>query len=48
MLGKIFGFFAAAAEQERIATLEAHHRLAFAGLADQQIVDLILTRTMPA
>jgi len=48
MLRKIFGFFSAAPEQERIAALEANHRPAFAGLADQQIVDLFLTRTMLA
>src|SRR5581483_9805061 len=36
-------FLAAASENERIATLEAHDPFAFVGEADEQRVDLVLT-----
>jgi len=37
-----FGLLAAAAEDERIAPLEAHHPLAGTGQTDQEGVDLLL------
>ena len=37
-----FGLLAAAAEDVRIAALEAHHPLAGTGQADQESVDLLL------
>ncbi len=39
-----FGFFATAAEDARIATLEAHHALALAGVTQHQTVDEGLRR----
>ena len=42
------GFFASAAEDQRITNLETHHPLALAGEAHEQLVDLILTDRFPA
>ena len=42
MLGQLFDLFAAPAEDERVATLQAQHPLALPGQVDQQAVDLVL------
>ena len=43
-----FQFFAAAAEDERVAALAAHHALALAGVPDQQLVDFLLAGALAA
>ena len=38
----VIGFFAAATENEGVAALEAHHQMALARFADQNLVDPVL------
>ena len=47
-LGQRQGFFAAPAENERVAALEPYHRLPRHPLRDQQLVDFRLGQRLPA